>query len=68
MEDNFGWDGQYDTITVIEMDNRDLSVFGIEISPVDRYVGAVGEGSRELNVTVTNTGMDVLNGQNDLGD
>ena len=61
--DNFGWDGQYDTITVIEMDNRDLSVSGIEISPVDRYVGAVGEGSRELNVTVTNTGMDVLNGQ-----
>ena len=61
--DNFGWDGQYDTITVIEMDNRDLSVSGIEISPVDRYVGAVGEGLRELNVTVTNTGMDVLNGQ-----
>ena len=23
----------------------------------------LGEGSRELNVTVTNTGMDVLNGQ-----
>ena len=29
--DNFGWDGQYDTITVIEMDNKDLSVSGIEI-------------------------------------
>ena len=61
--DNFGWDGQYDTITVIEMDNRDLSVSGIEISPVDRYVGQVGEGVRDLNVTITNTGMDVLNGQ-----
>ena len=61
--DNFGWDGQYDTITVIEMDNKDLSVSGIEISPVDRYVGIVGEGTRDLNVTVTNTGMDVLNGQ-----
>ncbi|HII45271.1 MAG TPA: hypothetical protein HA327_04450, partial [Candidatus Poseidoniaceae archaeon] len=35
----------------------------IEISPVDRYIGYVGEGSRELNVTITNTGMDVLNGQ-----
>ena len=45
------------------MDNKDLSVSGIEITPVDRYVGIVGEGTRDLNVTVTNTGMDVLNGQ-----
>ena len=34
--DNFGWEGQYDTITVVEMDNKDLSVTGLEISPVDR--------------------------------
>ena len=61
--DNFGWEGQYDTISVIEMDNRDLSVSGIEIDPVDRYFGIVGEGTRDLNVTVTNTGMDILNGQ-----
>jgi len=61
--DNFGWEGQYDSISVIEMDNKDLSVSGIEISPVDRYFGAVGEGARDLNVTVTNTGMDILNGQ-----
>ena len=61
--DNFGWEGQYDSITVIEMDNKDLSVSGIEIDPVDRYFGIVGEGTRDLNVTVTNTGMDILNGQ-----
>ena len=61
--DNLGWDGQYDTISVIEMDNKDLSVSGIEIDPVDRYFGFVGEGNRNINVTVTNTGMDVLNGQ-----
>ena len=61
--DNFGWEGQYDSISVIEMDNKDLSVSGIEIDPVDRYFGLVGEGTRNLNVTVTNTGMDVLNGQ-----
>ena len=60
--DNFGWDGQYDTITVSKWTTETFRS-GIEISPVDRYVGAVGEGSRELNVTVTNTGMDVLNGQ-----
>ena len=61
--DNFGWEGQYDTITVVEMDNKDLSVTGLEISPVDRLFGIAGEGTRDLNVTVTNTGMDILNGQ-----
>lgn len=61
--DNFGWEGQYDTITVVEMDNKDLSVTSLEISPTDRFFGIVGEGTRDINVTVTNTGMDVLNGQ-----
>ncbi len=61
--DNFGWQGQYDTVSVIEMDSKDLSVSSIEISPVDKFYGIVGEGTRDINVTVTNTGMDVLNGQ-----
>ena len=61
--DNFGWEGQYDTLTIVEMDNKDLAVTGLDISPVDRFFGAVGEGSRDINVTVTNTGMDTLNGQ-----
>ncbi len=61
--DNFGWEGQYDTISVIEMDSKDLSVSSIEFSPVDKFYGVVGEGTRDINVTVTNTGMDVLNGQ-----
>ena len=60
--DNLGWEGQYDTISIIEMDNQDLSVSGLDINPVDRYIGIVGEGTRDLNVTVTNTGMSVLNG------
>ena len=62
-DDNFGWDGSYDRIVVIEMDNKDLAVSGIDISPTDAYIGALGEGNREVEVTVTNTGMDVLNGQ-----
>ena len=61
--DNFGWLGQYDTLTIIEMDNKDLAVTGLEISPVDRFFGLVGEGTRDMNITVTNTGMDTLNGQ-----
>jgi hypothetical protein len=61
--DNFGWEGQYDTLTIVEMDNKDLAVTDLEISPVDRLFGQVGEGTRDINVTVTNTGMDTLNGQ-----
>lgn len=61
--DNFGWQGQYDTVVVVEMDNKDLAVTDIEISPVDRFFGFVGEGTRDINVTLTNTGMDTLNGQ-----
>ena len=61
--DNFGWEGQYDTLTIVEMDNKDLAVTDLEISPVDRFFGVVGEGARDINVTVTNTGMDTLNGQ-----
>ena len=62
-DDNFGWDGSYDRIVVIEMDNKDLAVSDININPTDAYVGALGEGTREVEVTVTNTGMDILNGQ-----
>ena len=62
-DDNFGWDGSYDRIVVIEMDNKDLAVSSIDISPTDAYVGVLGEGNREVEVTVTNTGMDILNGQ-----
>ena len=61
--DNFGWEGQYDTITVVEMDNKDLAVTSLEINPTDNFFGIVGEGTRDINVTVTNTGMDILNGQ-----
>ena len=32
--DNFGWEGQYDTITVVEMDNRDLAVTELTVDPV----------------------------------
>ena len=60
--DNWGWEGSYDRIIVIEMDYTDLAVSGIEFSNIDRYVGMVGEGTADVNITVTNTGMDVLSG------
>ncbi|MED5497566.1 MAG: VCBS repeat-containing protein, partial [Candidatus Thermoplasmatota archaeon] len=58
--DNLGWDAQYDYLTVVEMDSKDIAVTGIEINPVDRFFGIVGEGNRDINVTITNTGMDTL--------
>ena len=58
--DNLGWEGQNDYVTVVEMDSKDIAVTDIEISPVDRFFGVVGEGTRDINVTVTNTGMDTL--------
>ena len=61
--DNLGWVGQYDTLTVIEMDNKDLAIDDFSIKPVDRTYGFVGEGTRTVNFTITNTGMDTLNGQ-----
>ena len=63
-----GWDDEFnkvyswDHITIIEMDTQDLAVTGIDIFPVDRRFGIVGEGTRDVNVTVTNTGMDSISG------
>ena len=64
--DNWGWDGAYERIIVIEMDNTDLAVSDIDFSHTDKYIGSIGEGTRNVNVTVTNTGMGILNGQADL--
>ena len=64
--DNWGWDGAYERIIVIEMDNTDLAVSDIDFSHTDKYIGSIGEGARSVNVTVTNTGMGILNGQADL--
>ena len=59
--DNFGWAGQYGTLTVVEMDNK-VGVTDPEISPTDRRFGVVGEGQHQRRF-VTNTGMDTLNGK-----
>ncbi len=64
--DNWGWNGAYERIVVVEMDNTDLSVSDIDFSHTDKYIGSIGEGSRSVNVTVSNAGMGVLNGQADL--
>ncbi|CAI8242600.1 MAG: Uncharacterised protein [Methanobacteriota archaeon] len=62
-----GWNGQYDHITVIEMDYKDLALEDIEIGPTDSYYGIVGEGTRDVNLTLVNGGMEELTGTFDLG-
>ena len=62
-----GWNGQYDHITVIEMDYKDLAIEEIEIGPTDSYYGIVGEGNRDVNVTLLNGGMEELSGTFNLG-
>ena len=62
-----GWNGQYDHITIIEMDYKDLALEDIEIGPTDKYYGIVGEGTRDVNLTLVNGGMEELTGTFDLG-
>ncbi len=61
-----GWNGQYDHITIIEMDYKDLALENIEIGPTDSYYGIVGEGTRDVNLTLVNGGMEELSGTFDL--
>ncbi|RAH14343.1 MAG: hypothetical protein CMB56_005490 [Methanobacteriota archaeon] len=62
-----GWNGQYDHITVIEMDYKDLAIEDIDIGPTDAYYGIVGEGNRDVNITLLNGGMEELSGTFNLG-
>jgi len=64
--DSRGWDAQWDHITVIEMDYKDLEMSSIGIEPGDAFFGIIGEGTRDANITITNTGMEALTGSADV--
>ena len=49
------------------MDYKDLALEDIEIGPTDYYYGIVGEGTRDVNLTLVNGGMEELTGTFDLG-
>ena len=62
--------GNLDAISVIQLDNEDLGIVGMSVSPAsfNPETGSMtlGEGTREVNVTVQNTGLDSISGSVDV--
>ena len=62
--------GNLDAISVVQLDNEDVGISGMSVSPAsfnpDTGRMTVGEGTREVNVTVQNTGLDSITGNVDV--
>ena len=58
--------GSLDAVTIIQLDNEDVGISSMSASPAsfnpDTFLPTLGEGTRNVNVTVTNTGLDVISG------
>lgn len=62
--------GNLDAISVVQLDNEDIGISGMTVSPAsfnpDSGRMTIGEGTREVNVTVQNTGLDTISGSVDI--
>jgi hypothetical protein len=62
--------GNLDAISIVQLDNEDIGISGMSVSPAsynpDTGRMTVGEGTREVNVTVQNTGLDSISGSIDV--
>ena len=68
--DSKGWAGSMDTISIVELDSEDVGIGGVTVSPAswdpeDRE-SKIGEGTRDVNVTVRNTGLQAISGSVDV--
>ncbi|MCS5535795.1 MAG: hypothetical protein NZ802_08070, partial [Candidatus Poseidoniales archaeon] len=68
--DSKGWSGSMDTISIVELDSEDVGIGGVTVSPAsydfeDREM-KIGEGTRNVNVTVRNTGLQSISGSVDV--
>ncbi|MDP6900137.1 MAG: VCBS repeat-containing protein [Candidatus Thalassarchaeaceae archaeon] len=68
--DSKGWAGALDTLSIVELDSEDVGIGGVVVSPaswdpVDRET-KIGEGTRNVNVTVRNTGLQTISGSVDV--
>jgi len=58
--------GSQDAVTIIQLDNEDVGISSMSASPAsfnpDTLLMTLGEGQRNVNVTVSNTGLDVISG------
>ncbi|MBI31481.1 MAG: hypothetical protein CMB72_02635 [Euryarchaeota archaeon] len=68
--DSKGWAGSVDSVTIVELDNQDVGVTGLSVSPAAynpfTQSGQLGEGTRNVNVTVRNTGLETVSGSADV--
>ena len=68
--DSKGWQGAYDTISIIELDSQDVGITGLSVYPAswdpDTREMTIGEGQRDVNVTVRNTGLQSITGSVDV--
>jgi len=68
--DSKGWAGAVDSVTIVELDNQDVGVTGLSVSPAAynpfTQSGQLGEGTRNVNVTIRNTGLETVSGSSDV--
>ena len=68
--DSKGWAGSVDSVTIVELDNQDVGITGLSVSPAAynpfTQSGQLGEGTRNVNVTVRNTGLQTVSGSADV--
>ena len=68
--DSLGWPGAGDFLSVLTLDNQDVAIDGLTIAPAstDPATGSaqLGEGTRFVNVTLMNTGLNPVSGSVNL--
>jgi len=68
--DTQGWAGAGDFLSVLTLDNEDVGITGVTIAPASYNPSTgeaeIGEGTRWVNVTVKNTGLNPLTGSVDV--
>lgn len=68
--DTQGWAGAGDFLSVLSLDNEDVGINEVTIAPAayDPATGAakIGEGTRFVNLTVKNTGLNPISGSIDV--
>ena len=62
--DSKGWGGSVDSVTIVQLDNQDLGITGLSVSPAAfnpfTQSAQLGAGTRDVNVTVRNTGLETV--------
>jgi hypothetical protein len=68
--DSKGWAGAMDTISIVVLDSEDVGIAGVTVSPAswdpETRRATIGEGTRNVNVTVRNTGLQSISGSVDV--